>query len=60
MTQTQITNGARYWLGSACGYGYVWGVDANGSLIYDDSFSFANYYGVRPVIVVNTSDIQSS
>ena len=58
MTQAQRTNGASYWLGSA-GAGSsdgVWSVDSGGGLSVS-SFSFVNYGGVRPVIVVNTSDI---
>ncbi len=59
MTLTQRINGAYYWLGSALDSYRVRYVDPSGSLL---SHNFRNTYsnGVRPVIVVNTSDIQSS
>ena len=56
MTYTQRTNGAYYWLGSALDYDGVHGGSGWGSFI----FSNTSRGGVRPVIVVNTSDIQSS
>ena len=57
MTQTQITNGARYWLGSAYNYFCVWSVDPSGNLINNYVFFNTNSRGVRPVIVINTSYI---
>ena len=59
MTQAQRTNGAYYWLGSANGSNYMRFVRTSGTLGYDN-FINTNNYGVRPVIVINTSDIQSS
>jgi len=59
MTQVQRTNGAQYWLGSASGNILVWFVGASGGLGHD-RFLSAYYVGVRPVIVVDTADIQSS
>ena len=56
MTQTQRTNGARYWLGSASSNYYVWSVSTSGDLS-NCVFYSASFYGVRPVIVVSTSDI---
>ena len=56
MTQTQRTNGASYWLGSARNYYNVWLVFSGGTLDYY-GFSVVNSGGVRPVIVVSTSDI---
>ena len=58
MTTAQITNGAYYWLGSANDNYDVWRVSASGGLKY--GFNFTGHHGVRSVIVVNTSDIQSS
>ena len=59
MTQTQRTNDAFYWLGSARDSGYVRSVGPGGGLV-NYSFYGTSSGGVRPVIVVNTSDIQSS
>ena len=59
MTQTQRTNGAQYWLGSAYSDGSVRCVGPTGGIGYS-SFYSTTEHGVRPVIVVNTSDIQSS
>ena len=59
MSQTQRTNGARYWLGSARDYNKVWSVLSGGSLS-DYQFIINLNNGVRPVILVNTPDIQSS
>ncbi len=56
MTQTQRTNGARYWLGSAYDSDVAWRVGSDGFL-NDSSFDDVYYFGVRPVIVVSTSDI---
>ncbi len=56
MTQTQRTNGANYLLGSAVGYRNVHAVGINGTLT---SYMFFDGSGVRPVIVINTSDIAS-
>ena len=58
MTQVQRTNGAQYWLGSANNSDHVWVVVTSIGLSRD-AFDYA-LRGVRPVIVVNTSDIQSS
>ena len=46
-----------YWLGSADDDSYVWIVDSVGELYDSSSFDTVNYIGVRPVIVVSTSDI---
>ena len=56
MTQTQRTNGARYWLGSASGSSGVRSVVDDGNYSSID-FGDASRRGVRPVIVVSTSDI---
>ena len=56
MTKTQRTNGARYWLGSARINRDVRDVNFNGNLS-DSDFVDASSRGVRPVIVVSTSDI---
>ena len=56
MTQAQRTNGARYWLGSAYDSDVAWRVGSDGFL-NDSSFDDVYYFGVRPVIVVSTSDI---
>ena len=56
MTNAQRTNGARFWLGSANYRSNVWGVLAGGAL-GNNSFAYTLHYGVRPVIVVSTSDI---
>ena len=56
MTQVQRTNGAYYWLGSTSGSRNVWDVSTSGGLS-SDTFSIARRNGVRPVIVVSTSDI---
>ena len=59
MTTAQRTNGACYWLGSAGNNLGVHYVSSSGDLNYIYSFYFTNVDGVRPVIVVNTSDISS-
>ena len=56
MTTAQRTNGARYWLGSAERSYYVWVVLSGGALNFH-LFYYVTHYGVRPVIVVSTSDI---
>ena len=56
MTQVQRTNGAQYWLGSANNTRNVWYVIPGGDL-YDNYFYNTNRNGVRPVIIVSTSDI---
>ena len=56
MTQTQITNGARYWLGSASSNYFVREVSSAGAQ-GGPGFESASSNGVRPVIVVSTSDI---
>ena len=45
-----------YWLGSAINYDGVWNVHSDGGC-GDGSFANGSYDGVRPVIVVNTSDL---
>ena len=54
-----LNNGSTFWLGSADNGYRVWDVHSGGDL---DSYYFSDDggVGVRPVIVVNTSDIQSS
>ena len=59
MTQTQMTNGASYWLGSAYSSNRVWYVFSTGGIAYIGNGE-DNERGVRPVIVVDTADIQSS
>ena len=56
MTTAQRTNGAYYWLGSAYNNRYVWSVYSDGTLSYR-YFYYVHSCGVRPVIVVSTSDI---
>jgi len=59
MTATQRANGTYYWLGSAESSDYVkigYGI----GYLSHRTFSARSHDGVRPVIVVNTSDIQSS
>ncbi len=51
-----VFNGTSYWLGSANSNGGVWSVFSDGSVIFD-IFAYGGDFGVRPVIVVNTSDI---
>ena len=58
MTQVQRDNGARYWLGSAYDNGLVRFVRPSGAL-NNSNFNFTYGHGVRPVIVINTSDIES-
>ena len=58
MTQTQRTNGAWYWLGSANNYTIVRLVYSDGDLNFNN-FNYVTFYGIRPVIVVSTSDISS-
>ena len=57
MTQVQRNNGAYYWLGSANSNLIVWYVNYPGAL-YGYTFYSKHYNGVRPVIVVNTADIE--
>ena len=59
MTQAQRTNGACYWLGSAYSVNRVWDVYSGGDVSFNN-FAYDDSDGVRPVIVVNTADIQSS
>ena len=56
MTQAQRTNGAYYWLGSADHDRGVRIVNNYGTLV-NNHFNHALGYGVRPVIVVDTSSI---
>ena len=60
MTQAQRTNGANFWLGSANNYSRVWNVNSDGYLSNRNFNDGNDLYGVRPVIVVFTSSIQSS
>ena len=59
MTPTQRSYNGRFWLGSSQNSYYVWYNYHDGTL---NRTNFGTIYanGVRPVIVVNTSDIQSS
>ena len=57
MTTAQRTNGARYWLGSAGSGNRVWNAYSDGTLGHS-TFGSVHLSGVRPVIVVNTSDIK--
>ncbi len=57
MAQAQRANGARYWLGSACNFNDVWYVGSVGSVRNSNYFAYGDDVGVRPVIVVSTSDI---
>ena len=59
LTQTQRTNGARYWLGSATTNNYARIVNATGTFSVQYFYNTV-YYGVRPVIVINTSAIEST
>ena len=57
ITTTQRKNGAHYWLGSAYNNGFLWIVYSSGSVI-GNYFGNGNHLsGVRPVIIVSTSDI---
>ena len=60
MTQAERTNDQNYWLGSAIGSNYLYHVRTDGILRYYGYNDVGTVIGVRPVIVVNTSDIQSS
>ena len=51
-----VFNGTSYWLGSANLNDRVWSVNSVG-VVFSYYFSYGNSSGVRPVIVVNTSDI---
>ena len=51
-----VFNGTSYWLGSAINSSSVWSVGSDGHVYFVD-FALGYYYGVRPVIVVSTSDI---
>ena len=54
-----IYNGTTYWLGSVNDNFYAFIIRSNNTISYDGYMAF--YVAcVRPVIVVNTSDIQSS
>ena len=54
-----VFNGTAYWLGSVFNSDTVWSVYSDGGLT-NYYFNFDSANGVRPVIVVNTADIQSS
>ena len=56
MAQAQRANGARYWLSSAISGNLVRHVTSDGG-IFSIYFDDVGYYGVRPVVVVSTSDI---
>ena len=60
MTSTQRTNGANYWLGTANNSNSLAYVSYSGNMDHARFFYSEHTDGVRPVIVVNTSDIQSS
>ena len=55
-----IFNGTSYWLVSASSSSNVWGVNGNTNRLQANRAPICSYFGVRPVIVVPTSDIQSS
>ena len=55
LTQTQRNNGKYYWLGSAAS-----NIEVFHENLYSSRFDYVGSFGVRPVIIVNTSDIQSS
>ena len=57
MTVAQRTNGAYYWLGSAGNVSYVRYVGATSGDLRSNNFNHTSNYGVRPVIIVSTSDI---
>ena len=46
-----------YWLGSASGSYYVWGVVSNGNFDYDNFYYLDSYYGLRPVITISKEDL---
>ena len=54
-----LNNGSNFWLGSANNNNNVRNVNSDGNL-NNNNFANDNNNGVRPVIIVNTSDIQSS
>lgn len=45
-----------YWSGSAYNFIFLWIVASNGDFYYD-SYNFDSKYGVRPVIVISSSEI---
>ena len=53
-----VFNGTNYWLGSASHYSGVWLVSSDGRVGYG-IFVHGSAVGVRPVIVVSTSDISA-
>ncbi len=55
-----VFNGTSYWLGSAPDSNGMWFVNSNGSVYHHRNFNHGGDNGVRPVIVISTSDIQSS
>ena len=55
--QDSFITDTSFWLGSAYGDDGVWDVNGSGSNFYDCSYDGDNYYGVRPVIEISTSDI---
>ena len=59
LTQVQRTNDAHYWLGSASSSNLVRDVPPGGSIILSTTFFTFPSNGVRPVIIINTSDIPS-
>ena len=70
LTVAQRTNNSKYWIASLPGtatnpspsaYQCVLNVDENGTLVTNSCFYMwiQTHNGIRPVIVVNTSDIQS-
>ena len=52
-----IFNGTSYWLGSASSYSSVWNVYSDGT-VNGNPFALG-FDGVRPVIVISTSDISA-
>ena len=59
MTKVQRTNGARYWLGSANSSNNVRSLSSSGSASYD-YFTKLHLNGVRPVIIIDTSEINEA
>ena len=55
-----VYNGTSYWLGSTYSYRFPWMVRYDGVTYNNYNFARSFVCGVRPVIVVNTSDIQSN
>ena len=58
LTGRDILYNSTFWLGSARNDNNVWNVSTRGDL-YDSDFDYVDSRGVRPVIVVSTSDISA-